>query len=81
MDKQNLNALFDTVSVKDLMWPIEATKAICDTLKLCNEMDTSQEYQNDGTDEGRVIPGFLTWIAQLAADYPILSNLACGLYQ
>ena len=81
MDKQNLNALFDTVSVKDLMWPTEATKAICDTLELCNELDTSQRYQGGVTDEGRIIPELLTWIAQLAADYPILSKLGCVLYQ
>ena len=75
MDKQNLNALFKTVSVKDLTWPIEATKAICDTLKLCNEIEMYQYNNTKGA------AGFLTWIARLAAEYPMLSNLACIWYQ
>ena len=78
MDKQNLNALFETVTVKDLTWPFEATKAICDTLKLCNELEISQIYDTKATGN---IPGFLTWIARLAAEHPILSNLACVWYQ
>ena len=82
MDKQNLNALFQTVSVKDLTWPVEATKAICDTLRLCNKLKTSQQkYQHNNNAVREIVPGFLTWMAELAAKYPILSNLACVLYQ
>jgi len=82
MDKQNLNALFETVTVKDLTWPPEATRAICDTLKLCNVMDMNlQKNQSDVSKEDKFIPDFLTWIARLAADYPILTNVACYLYQ
>ena len=81
MDKQNLNAIFSTVTVKDLTWPLEATKAICDTLRLCNELEISQQkYQYNDTMVREIVPGFLTWITQLAAKYPILSNLACVLY-
>ena len=80
MDKQNLNALFETVTVKDLTWPFEATKAICDTLKLCNELEISQKYDTKAKVTG-LIPGFLTWIARLAVEYPILSYLACVWYQ
>lgn len=83
MDKHNLNALFETVSVKDLTWPLEATKAICDTLKLCNQFNTNQKHYNVSMEEKVTgfVPSFLTWIARLAAEYPILSNLACDLYQ
>ena len=89
MDNQNLNALFKTVTVRDLLWPFEATKAICDTLKLCYE---NEKYQYNNNSKGAEmcneietyqynIPGFLTWIAQVAAEYPILSYLACVWYQ
>ena len=85
LDKQNLNALFETVTVKDLVWPLEATKAICDTLKLCYIFDMDlQKNQSDVHKEDKVtgfIPDFLTWIARLAADYPALTNIACYLYQ
>ena len=83
MDEQNLNALFETVTVKDLTWPVEATKAICDTLKLCNQLETSQKYGTlpKVTTGRKLIPGFLTWMARLAAEHPILSNLACVWYQ
>lgn len=79
MDKQNLNALFETVSIKDLTWPLEATKAICDTLKLCNTFDRTSQ-NSDGKEAG-FIPDFLTWIARLAAEHPTLTDLACDLYQ
>lgn len=82
LDKQNLNALFDTVTVKDLMWPPEATRAICDTLKLCNVFDMNwlQKNQSEVSKEDRVTADFLTWIARLAADYPVLTDIACYLY-
>ena len=80
-DKQNLDALFATVSVSDLTWPPEAVKAICDTLKVCHEIGSYDRITGDGGQLTGVVPKFLTWLAQLVNDYPVLSNLACDLYR
>ena len=80
-DKQNMDALFTTVSVSDLAWPPEAVNAICDTLKLCREIKSHDVVTEDDGQFTGIVPKFLTWVAQLATDYPILSNLACDLYK
>ena len=80
-DKQNLDALFTTVTVSDLAWPPEAVKAICDTLKVCHEIGSYDMIARDDERLTGVVPTFLTWLAQIANDYPILSNIACDLYR
>jgi len=80
-DEQNLNALFSTVSVKDLAWPPDATKAICDTLKQCLEKESNYMAADNNRSLTGIMPKFLTWLAQLVNDYPVLSNLACDLYR
>ena len=86
-NEQNLDSLFKVVSLRDLAWPPDAVRSICDIMKLCNELDKHHRCQDD-TCQNDIIKGntpgvsmFLTRIAQLAAKYPILSNIACDLYK
>jgi len=79
-DEQNLNALFSTVSVKDLVWPPDATKAICDILKQCLENESNAMAADNNRGLSGIVPKFLTWLAQLATKYPILNKLACFLF-
>ena len=82
-DKQNLNALYMIVSIRDLVWPPGAIKAICDILNLCRQVDTNQnsvceadETSGGGCNKEKVtgfIPHILTWITQIA-------GLVCNLY-
>ena len=86
MNNQNLNALFKVVSLRDLTWPPDAVRSICDIMKLCNELDKHHRCQDDtcqsdikeNTAGGSML---LTRIAQLAAKHPILSKIACDLYK
>jgi len=86
-NEQNLDGLFKTVSVRDLAWPPDAVRAICDTMKLCNQLDAHQTCQHDAClnnkeDKvtGFISDMFLTRIAQLAIKHPIISNFVCNLY-
>ena len=84
---QNLDALFEIVSVRDLAWPPDAVRSICDIIKRCNKLDKHGTCQDDVckddiNKEGAEGPRkFFTRIAQLVVNYPILRNLACNLYR
>lgn len=89
-DKHNLDALFQIVSIQDLLWPPDAVRSICDIMKLCNQLDTHETCQNDDAcqkpgdisaeDNGWISSMFFIPIAQLAAKYPMFSDIVCDLY-
>ena len=83
---RNLDALFEIVSVRDLAWPPDAVRSICDIMKMCNELEKGQTCQNDACQadasnkDSLRSTRFFTRITQLVTNHPILRNFACILY-